>query len=130
MRGQLRTPLPICEVSCIVLSIDFLLQSHDVWMVAMIAVKRLAALGDSRSTVSKLLSHAEKVLRGTEALNKTKQNLPQVLLFSSWRHCALLIGQDHVFPSQDVVSLGLATFKTLVVHFMLRKVTLLQKHFS
>ena len=42
-------------------------------MVAKIEVRRLAALGDFRSTVSKLLSHAEKVLpRGTEALNKTK----------------------------------------------------------
>lgn len=38
----------------------------------MIEVKRLAALGDFRSTVSKRLIHAEKVLRGTEALNKTK----------------------------------------------------------
>ena len=52
--------------SCIVLSIDFcLLQSHEFgwWQRS----KRLAALGDLRSTVSKLLSHAEKVLPRAEA---------------------------------------------------------------
>ena len=41
-------------VACVVLSIDFLLQSDDVWMIARIEVRRLSVLGDFRSTVSKL----------------------------------------------------------------------------
>ena len=41
-------------VACVVLSIDFLLQSDDMWMIARIEVRRLSVLGDFRSTVSKL----------------------------------------------------------------------------